>query len=314
MSKHSIMVALNGSEQSRHAAELAWFLAQKLDATVTAEHVIDTRSTWEILRSDTPGFIGSGPYVLAYDQLVQSLRSLSDKLCTKYEAMADGAGVKGSVEVKEGNPVSILAKDGLEHNLVVLGHVPSGTRAIERERSHYVRHSIAAGVAHECSVPVLIVQSKPTNWEVMSIVSEIDHINVSYIRSCLKLALLLGLRPRLEFWGTGKREEKPADFKKNITEEIPELKGMEIDVEYFGGDSATDRKSFITSEGRENETAECLFVLPTRAIANRRITVLDMEPDEFIHSLTLPCLLLWPEDHTGFDLKESKKTDLMRTK
>jgi len=305
MSTHSILLALSGSEQSRNAAEMAWKLSKKLNATVTAEHVIDSRTIWELLRNDKPGFIGSGPYIAVYETILCALKSLAEKLALDYEALANGQGVQGECLIKEGNPVEILSRDAADHNLLVIGHYPSGVKATDRDLCHYIRYSVAEGVSHQSIVPVLIVQSKPLSWESMTIVSEIDHINYTYLRSCLKLAKLLELKPRLEFWGTGTREEGPAEFKKDLLVSMPEAKEMDIEFEYFGGQAATDRRELFHGQDMSKSVeipSETLFVLPTRGIARERMTVFGMEPEAFIRCLTLPCLLLWPEDHKAFDV------------
>ncbi|HNB22343.1 MAG TPA: universal stress protein [Candidatus Melainabacteria bacterium] len=313
MSKHSILLALSGSEQARNAAEVAWLLAKRMDAEVTGVHVIDKNSVWELLRNDTPGFVGGGQYIEVYDNIIESLKSLGETLSQRYRNLAEQAGVKGNCIVKEGNTISVLTRDSRNFDMVVLGHVPSKLRAYDREFNNYVRHSIAEGLAHESAVPVLIVQSEPVPWDAMTIVSEIDHINVVYIRSCLKLARMLGLKPALEFWGTGVSEESPESLRKNLLCEIPEAQNADLEIEYFCGHSATERKDLF--HGAElNQAAllpsETLFVLPTRGIARNRITVFGIEPEEFIRSLALPCLLLWPEDHKSFILEENCKNEV----
>ncbi|HIA51519.1 MAG TPA: universal stress protein [Candidatus Melainabacteria bacterium] len=305
MSEHSILVAISGSEQSRNAAEMAWKLGAKIKAKVTAEHIVDSRTVWELLRNDKPGFVGSGPYIAAYEAVISQLNSLANKLSLEYEALASGQGIQGECLIKEGNPVAILCKDARDFDLLVIGHQPTGVRLIDQEHSHYIRYSVAEGVSHHSTVPVLIVQSKPIAWETMAIVSEIDHINYMYLKSCLKLAKLLGLKPTLEFWGTGTREEKPEHLKKNLLQMLPEAKDINFEFEYYGGRAATERKDLF--QGSESSQAveirqDALFVLPTRGLAQDRITVFGMQPESFIRSLVLPCLLLWPEDNKAFDL------------
>lgn len=305
MSKHSILVALSGTEQSSMAAEMAWKLAKTLDATVTAEHIIDSRTVWELLRSDPPGFIGSGPYVQAYSAVIDALQSLGSKLSIKYEAMAEGAGVNSACLVKEGNPVELLSHDAEEHDLIIVGHSPSGSRVGDIEFSQYIRHSIAEGIVHKSKAPVLIIQSRPTAWESLTIVSEIDHINIKYIRSCINFAHLIGLKPNLEFWGTGTREEQPDTLKQNLFKEIPETLGISVEVEYFTGHAATERSHLF--HGLDIEQAallpsETLFSLPTRGIGQERLTVFGLEPEECVRQLTLPGLLFWPEENDVFSL------------
>ncbi len=309
MSKHSILVAISGSEQARNAAEVAWQIAKQVKAEVTAEHVIDTRTVWELLRNDKPGLVGSGPYIAVYESIITALNSLANKLSLEYEALAAGAGIKGEFKSKEGNPVGILSSDAKDYDLLVVGHHPSGVGLIDHEFNHYVRYSIAEGLAHHSTVPVLIVQSKPLTWESMTIVSEIDHVNYTYIRSCLRLAKLLGLKPTLEFWGTGTREEAPEKFKEDLKQMIPEAKDTPFDFDYYGGMAATARKDLFHGKESESEQpveirSDSLFVLPTRGLARDRITVFGMHPETFIRSLVLPCLLLWPEDNQSFNLSD----------
>lgn len=311
MSQHSILVALSGSEQSRNAAEIAWKIAGKLKAKVTAEHIVDSRTIWELLRHDKPGFIGSGPSLAIYETIVSQLQSLANKLSAEYEALAAGENVKGECLIKEGNPVSILCKDAKEYDLLVIGHQPSGVESIEQERSHYIRYSVAEGISHNSTTPILIVQSKPLSWESLTIVSEIDHINYSYIRASLQLAKLLALKPTLEFWGTGTREEKPEQLKSDLLEALPEAKELNIEFDYYGGRAATERNDLFHGKdmGQPIEIRQdALFVLPTRGLAHERITVFGLHPESFIRSLVLPCLLLWPEDNNAFDLTENKET------
>lgn len=313
MSKHSILLALSGSEQSRNAAEVAWLFAKRMNAEVTGVHVIDKNSVWELLRSDTPGFVGGGKYIEVYDNIIESLKSVGEALSQRYETLSAKAGVKGNCLVKEGNTISVLAHDSKQFDMVVVGHMPNHLRTYQRQFDRYMRHSVAEGVAHESTVPILIVQSAPIPWDAMTIVSEIDHINVVYIRSCLKLARMLGLRASIELWGTGVREESRDALKENLLKEIPEAKTSDIEVEYFCGHAATERRDLFHNEQLSQAAllpSETLFVLPTRGIASNRITVFGIEPEEFIRSLVLPCLLLWPEDHKSFILEEGANTEV----
>lgn len=307
MSSRSILVALSGSQQAHYAAEVAWLISKKLEADVSAEHIIDSRTVWEMLRNDTPGVLGSAEYMQVFEDVMYSLRALGDKLAHRYEAYAAGVGIRSRCVVKEGNPIEELSADSADYDLLVIGHVPSGMRTVDRTVGDYIRHSIAEGVSHGSKVPVLVVQSRPTRWESMTIVSEVDHINYSYIRSCIKLAKLLGLKPSLEFWGTGTREESPDNLRKNLATEIPEIGDATVEIEYFAGHTVEKRKDLFHGEDITQVAmlpSETLFVLPTRGIARERMTVFGIEPEAFIRNLMLPCLLFWPEDNASFNLIE----------
>ncbi|MCC6979071.1 MAG: universal stress protein [Candidatus Melainabacteria bacterium] len=312
MNKQSILIGISGSEQSLNAAEIAWKLARDLNFSVTAEHIVDSATVWELLRCDMPGLVGSGPYVEMYEEIIDSLKSLANKLSLRYEALAAGAAVTAECNVKDGNPVKVLCEDSKKHALVVIGHIPSSQRKTVKEFCHYVRHSIAEGIAHECTVPVLIVQSKPAHWKTMTIVSEIDHINIRYIRSCMRLAKKLSLLPSLEFWGTGTREESAEELKKDLFSQLPEAENTEVEIEYFPGHTAIERKDLIQGQYAEQAAlipSDTLFVLPTRGIAKDRYSVFGIEPEQFVRCLNLPCLLLWPEDHSAFETFDETETE-----
>ncbi len=313
MAKYSILLALSGSEHSRYAAEVAWQVAGAIDANVTAEHVIDSRTVWELLRNDVPGFIGSGSYVAVYESVIRSLTSLANKLASAYEAHAAGHGFKGECLIEDGNPVTVLAQEAKNHDLVIIGHQPSRVRSVDTTRCHYTRYSVAEGIVHESPVPVLVVQSRPQTFKSVTILSEIDHLNLNYIRACLRFANSLKLPAKLEFWGCGVREESSDDFKANILQSLPEAKGMEIDVETFHGASVTDRNQLFHTEplyGSVDMPSDSLTILPTRGIARERLTVLGLSPENFVRTLTVQSILFWPEEFHGF---ETKKKDLAKT-
>lgn len=307
MRSHSILLGLSGSEQSSYAAEVAWYLAKKLNASVTAEHVIDKTTIWELLRSDTPGFVGGKEYIEIFDSIIDSLKALADQLACKYEVMAAARGIRARCLTKEGNPIRVLCEDSDDYDMIVLGHVEEKNRSYNRDMREYMRHSIAEGVAHESRVPVLVVQSKPAFWDSMTIVSEIDHLNMKYIRSCLALAKCLGLRTVIEFWGTGLREETPESLLKNLLDEMPELQECVIDIEYFAGPAASQRQGLFCGRSMDQAAqlqSQTLYVLPTRGIGRERITTFGIAPEEFVSSMALPCLLLWPEDNDSLQFDD----------
>lgn len=309
MARLSILLALSGSESSRYAAETAWKLGNALDANVVAEHVIDSRTVWELLRNDVPGFIGSGSYIAVYESVIKSLTSLSNKLAAAYEAQAAGHGFTGECLIEDGNPVTVLSEESRNHDLIVVGHQPSKVCSTDAKRCHYTRYSIAEGIVHESTTPVLVVQSKPLVFKSVTILSEIDHLNLNYIRACLRLANLLKLPAKLEFWGCGVREESSEEFKANILQSLAEAKGMEIEVETFHGAAVDTRRDLFHAEplyGSVEMNADSLTILPTRGIARERVTVLGVSPETFVRTLTLPSILFWPEEFHGLTAKEEK--------
>src|ERR1700722_5144495 len=103
MNKTSILLALDGSEEAHHAAQLALKLAESPGAAVVAQHVVDTKTAWALLGTHKAGLIGSGLYITAYETLCESLRELGGKLAERYEAMSGAQNVDSECVIDEGN-------------------------------------------------------------------------------------------------------------------------------------------------------------------------------------------------------------------
>ncbi len=316
MHKMSILLALSGSEQSYQAAELAWRLAKQADANLVAQHVVDTRTAWALLGNSRPGFIGSGLYVAAYESLCNSLRELAKKLADKYESMASAVKIKSDCLIDEGNPVHEICQRAKDHDLVITGHEPSETKAIDRERGQYVRLSIAEGLANHCPRPLLVVQGEWQPWKTLKILVSVDHLNIEYIRACMQTASLLGLQSELVCLATGVREESPENLIRDLREAHKELENMSIEVALFGDFEIEDGASLWSRKPVRVELdaySDNLVVIPTREIGGKRITIFGSSPEMFIQHLTLPNILLFPEEnieHRSESSDQAKKLAL----
>ncbi len=299
MNKMSILLALSGSEQSYEAAQLAWKLAGQTDANVVAQHVVDTRSAWALLGNDKPGLVGSGLYVAAYETLCNSLRELAKKLADKYEDMAGAEKIKSDCVIDEGNPVHEICSRAKGHDLVICGHAPTRTKPVERDRSRYLRLSVAEGLALECPRPLLVVQERWQPWKALKILISVDHLNIEYVDACLRTASLLGLKPQLVCLATGVHEESPQNLIRDLRKAHTELASIEIEVALFG-DFTVDENSSLWSHRpvrvELDAYSDSLVVIPTREIGGKRITIFGSSPELFIQHLTLPNMLFYPEE------------------
>lgn len=302
MSKLRILLGLSGSEQSRYAAETAWEIARALDARVDVSHIIDTRTAWELLRNEKPGFLGSGPYIAAYDSLNESLKSLANKLSLSYESHAAGHDVKGEFFIEEGNPVRKLCARAQDYDLLIIGHQPSGIKITDTERCHYIKYSVAEGLAHECKIPVLIIQSRCSLWQRLTLMMEVEHLNFTWITACRRFAKTLGIDTELELIGTGVREESYSALKRDLVQEMPELADMPIKLDVVRGKAVEDKVVLTKQSGMTLDleaSPESMLVLPTRMLGRDRNTVFDTPPDVFVRYLCQPAILLWPEEYKG---------------
>lgn len=304
----SILLGLSASEQSKFAAEVAWSIAKKTNGKVCAQHVIDSRTMWELLRNDKPGFVGSSMHIAAYEQLSNSLKDIASKLVEKYEAVASSQGVDTESAIEEGNPVRQICAKAAEHDLVVVGHQPRLRRTTEH--CNFVRYAIAEGLAHDCPRALLIVQNQIKEWKTMSILLSLDHINFSFIGACLKLAKMLDIKPEVVALASGTREEPPAEFLKDLREADKELADVPLTVVQLQGLAVEDRASLWTDDGVELDwqpAEDTLLVIPTRRTGGHRITVFDTSPDLFVRHLTMPSILMWPEEHTCLNVDGAEK-------
>lgn len=306
MDKLSILLGLSGSEQSKYASEVAWSIAQNKNVKLTAEHVIDTKTVWELLRNDKPGFIGSGPYIAAYEGLRESMNSLATKLLEKYDSLARARNVDSTSVANEGSPVQLLSTNANNHNLVVIGHQPR-PKPEDQDRERFIRYAVAEGLAHECPRPLLIVQKEVERWNSLTIMVSFDHLNFDFIDACISFANLLSLKPKLVAIGSGTNEASKESFLRDLKEARPALNDMDIEVHTISGMAADDLNGILHPDDVDLKWTpdfDTLMVIPTRESSGARLTLFDTSPSSFVENLVLPAILLWPEEYTSLKFDE----------
>lgn len=309
MAKRAFLLALSGSEQSRYAAEVCWDLARQTGARVTAQHVIDTETIKEVIVHEKPGLIGTYPFAETYHTVCSMLHALGKKLIDVYTVSANKAGVEGDTVIDEGEPVHEICRRATEHDLVIMGHQPSAPSDIEPDRRQFRRASIAEGLAHMCTRPLLVVQKRCRPWSNMRIVISIEHINESYVNACLNMAESLSMKPQVLCLAMGVHAEDPCKFITNLRKDNPRLADVPIQVKEGVGVIVEDNESWwlLETDIESESLSDTLIMLPTRALAGERITILGSCPDVFIRQLTLPSILLWPEEEAKLEVKPKKK-------
>jgi nucleotide-binding universal stress UspA family protein len=299
MKKNSFLLGLSASERSRFAAELGWSLAKKADATLNALHVVDTRAAWELLGYDRTGFIGSGLFISEREKLLLSLNSIGRKLVEVFEMHEDGAGLSGTALIEEGDPIERICSHAPKHDLVIIGHRPGLVEPIEDERRRSFRYSVAESLAHECPSPLLVVQDRCDFLSEMRIITSIKHINEGYLNSCLATAASLSLKPHIAVLSSGVHEEGAKQFVDDLRTANPKTENVPIYVKRINNNILTEDKTawWCTEEDLEwNALGNTLMVIPSRQLSGQRITVFGSSPAFFIRHLTLPCIMLCPEE------------------
>jgi nucleotide-binding universal stress UspA family protein len=295
MDKISILLALSGTKQSYTAAQMAWRLSDQLNASVTAQHVVDTYTAWSLLGNDVPGLIGSGPYVEAYDTTCVSLRSIGQKLALKYESMSGSQKIKSDCIVEEGDPVAEICRRAADHDLVIMGHRPARTN----DRFHGMRSSIAEDLANHCPRPLMVIQDESKIWTKMKILVSAEHLNIGFIVAAIETAKMLRLSPEIECLSTGLHEQNPEHIIRDLREAYKVLCQVPLGVTVLGAGEHRALWSPNPVSFEVDASAETLLAIPTREVGGQRITIFGSAPSNFVRQLTLPTVLLCPEENLG---------------
>ncbi len=314
MNKPSFLLGLNGTKQSQLAAELAFDLACKAEAQLTAQHVVDTTTTWDFLRNEEPGFVGSGLYVETFEMLKKAQFEIATKLIDKYESVAKGKKIDSITVIDEGAPVEEICRRAQDHDLVIVGHQYSTTKHSMKNRWHHVSYAVAEGLANHCPKPLLIVQKAgPSFWQDMQILVSLEHMNISFIRACLRTALFFGVTPKIICLMSGYHEEKADTLIENLRQTHSDLKEIEIHTKVVHKANEVDQTHLeLWSQDQAElefdfeQFQKSLLLVPTREVGEKRISILGIEANELVAQLSIPALLLWPEECIGSHTVEDR--------
>jgi len=144
----NILIATDGSDVSRHAAEHAIALAKALGGSARAIFVIDTRTF--------PGTHPIVPESMAphYFSLLEEMRKAGEVAVGDVREAAEKDGVSVATDVVEGTPAASMLKYAKDNgsDLIVMGtHGRSGFAAL-------LLGSTAHAVVHGAEIPVLLVR------------------------------------------------------------------------------------------------------------------------------------------------------------
>ena len=119
------------------------------------------------------------------------------------------------------------------------------------------------------------------------------------------MAKALDLPPALLCLSGGACEEKPEDFLSDMRQANRRLSEIPVTLASWQRENAEDVQSWGTLEGcplAPGFFQNTLLVIPTRMVANERLTVIDSSPSLFVRNLQLPSILLFPEEYafSGF--------------
>ena len=189
MALNSILLALDGSAESRYAAEAAWFVAQKTGASVLAQHVINAHGLWKLLLHHQAGFVGSGLYFEAFESMIERLRTLGQNLLDSYESFVPG-GIKAQTLVSEGSVPGEILKQLENADLLVVGHRHNGD-------IYDPEGGLAAVLVAHSEKPVLVMQKQAKPWVAGRLVVGDARFHTSFVQKLMAWMDALTLRKEL---------------------------------------------------------------------------------------------------------------------
>ena len=298
MAKKSILLGLDGSAQAKYASELAWSMAKASNMKVTAQHVVDSLAAWDFLCFDIAGFIGSGPYFEAHEAMRDSLHSIGEALIDVYKTMVQPHKIETECFLDEGTTIREISNRAKDHDLLIIGHRPTGMQTEDEDKRILPRRSTAEVLTYYSPKPLLVVQDRCKTWNKMRLLLSPVQVPSSLLNSFVEFSSSLSITPEVRYLMPSDpdvpvSEEKLAAstdrLSKDLTKLVPALAKTKFDTKpirninyYMKDDAEID--------------PDTLPVVPVFNIAGVRKTCLGVTPDTLVRYLSHPAILFWIEE------------------
>jgi nucleotide-binding universal stress UspA family protein len=284
MKQTSILLALDGSQESQQAAELAWNLAKVMKAKIVAQTVVDNDELWQMLGQERPGFIGSGPYLAAYESAHVALKSAAEHLLSAYQSRALAQGIDSECLIDEGNIVEQISRRAQEHDLVIVGHKLPEIPRRGADRFRFSRSSLGERLIYSCAQPLLIVSDRCPLWESAKFVVSEHGYDLASLKLFLKFALQLGIQREIYCVAA---QDNFSDMVLNIRSLIPKQERIYVTGRQCSQLHSAWQKALDVS-------ADTLAVIPVTSDADGTKLCFGKEASAFAHELHLPAMLFLP--------------------
>lgn len=277
MNGTSYLLAIDGSAESRSAAYFAWELARRTGARVVAQHVVDTQAAWRFLSYDRAGFIGSGLYMDAREQITAAMYSIAEALMVSYGSQIEGQSIEFENCLDEGDPATEIVRRSRNHDLVIVGH--------NGRDSSPVRYGMFERLTDLCTCPILVVGAGVEQWSKMQVFINSDVSYRSDISGICDLGSTLGLPTEICF--------------------DPDVDQVDADKSSRGDWSGVlDVRSIERGNFKEliNSAADdVLLVVPKGIVGGKKIVGYSAYLRAFLSQSGKRGLLLWNHNHTSDD-------------
>ena len=307
----SILLSLDGSAQSRYAAELCWAVAKPNGWTVNAQHVVDSLAAWDFLNFDIAGLIGSEPFFEAHESMLRCLNDIGESLIEAYTGQSAGHEILGEAYLDEGTTIREICWRAKEHTLVAIGQRSTGMGSPEEDKRRLPRRSVAETLTYYCPRPLLVVQDRCEPWTQMKIMLSSMRTPSGLLESCLKFADAVKIQPEIQVVvvSESNQNEDELDTLENNPEAkqtiddliklVPGLKGLKVDVR-----KTSNLNRFWQADAEKDPSS--LLVVPVTEIGGVRKTTFGTSPDTIVRYLNHPAVLFWMEE-TEVEIPKEEK-------
>lgn len=299
MSFNSILLILDGSAQCVLASELVFQVCRDRKIALNAQYVVDSLGIWEFLNYDLPGLIGSGPYLNAHEAMRRELFSLGQTLTEMYEVRAESAAVVSGIFLDEGNPVREICQRAKDHDLVVVGHKPTGISSATVDRRRVPRYSLVELLAMSIEKPLLIVQERSPVWSTLDVYVDTSREFQNTLNGSFALASMLSANIQVTSCISEQEEFNRPDILYECLDSLrSEYKQVSVQV------VCTDARS-VKREMESKVNYDSLVVMSSLDNGNNRVDPVGLTVDQIIRYLSVSSLLIWPE-HSTFRRSEAR--------
>ena len=183
-----ILIAQDGSPNSKAALECGLWFAEKFDAELTGIYVVDSAALEGPFLHDVSGSLGFEPFLNFSAKMKESLEATGKAVLDTFSKRSAEAGARSSTELAYGVVVRELSERAKLFDVIIVGR-----RGINAKFEYGLLGSVTEGVIRRSPSPVLIVPEEFKVPEKLLLAYDgSDHAS-STMRSAAEVARTLSL-------------------------------------------------------------------------------------------------------------------------
>lgn len=149
----NILVGLDGSKNSQLAAEYAFWIANRFDASIAGQHVVDPRLVDLFIEPEFAEELGLSVSVETSEKVCKALKKIGRIILERFGSEATQRGFQAKLTLSEGHIVEEILRHASEYDLLIVGHRDRSERELP---GHMLLGSVAERIVVNAKQPVLI--------------------------------------------------------------------------------------------------------------------------------------------------------------